>query len=218
MHQPGERWTYGLSHDVLGRVVEVVSGESFDHYLQEHILKPLDMVDTFFLVPEAKRDRVATLYLAGLLGKLAPLPADYGSATFFSGGGGLFSTARDYSRFGQMLLEGGTLEGRRILRPETIEAMTTNQIGDGDDGDPGHRGARGYEVRPGVRPGAGAGVRIRRHRPLLGRYFWGGVFSTNFWVDPQHEIVAVILTQVLPFNHGGTALVFRGVVDAAIEK
>ena len=128
-HQPGEGWTYGLSHDVLGRVIEVVSGQSFDKYLQEHIFTPLDMHDTFFSVPEAKRDRVATIYRAGDKGALEALPRRYGSETFFSGGGGLFSTARDYTRFAQMLWNGGTLDGTRILKPETIATMTTNQIG-----------------------------------------------------------------------------------------
>jgi len=218
VHQPGERWTYGLSHDVLGRVVEVVSGEGFDHYLHEHILKPLDMVDTFFLVPEAKRDRVATVYLAGLLGKLAPLPANYGSATFFSGGGGLFSTARDYSRFAQMLLQGGTLAGQRILRPETMQAMTTNQIGAATMAIPGIAAFEGlkYGLGFGLEPAAGSGS--SGASPVLGRYFWGGAFSTNFWVDAEHDLVAEVLTQVLPFNHGGTLQVFRGVVDAAIDK
>ena len=128
-HQPGEGWTYGYSHDVLGRLIEVVSGESFDAFLQKHILDPLDMHDTSFLVPESKRDRVATIYRKDDAGKLHALPKNYGSATFFSGGGGLFSTARDYARFAQMLKNGGELEGTRIIKPETIGEMTTNQIG-----------------------------------------------------------------------------------------
>jgi CubicO group peptidase (beta-lactamase class C family) len=101
-HQPGTRWTYGLSHDVLGRVIEVVSGRPFDQYLRECVLQPLDMPDTSFFVPMAKRDRVATIYRTGLLGgPLIALPRSFGSETFFSGGGGLFSTARDYARFAQ---------------------------------------------------------------------------------------------------------------------
>ena len=128
-HQPGEGWTYGFSHDVLGRLIEVVSGQGFDAYLQDHIFKPLDMHDTTFLVPESKRDRLATIYRADAAGKLSEVPKNYGSATYFSGGGGLFSTVRDYTRFAQMLGNGGELEGTRILKSETIDQMTTNQIG-----------------------------------------------------------------------------------------
>jgi CubicO group peptidase (beta-lactamase class C family) len=214
-HQPGEGWTYGYSHDVLGRLVEVVSGQSFDQYLQEHILKRLDMHDTAFLVPEAKRDRVATIYRAGDDGALTPLPKNYGSATLFSGGGGLFSTARDYSRFAEMLLEGGELQGQRILRPETVRAMTTNQVGELETRIPGLALFTGMKYGLGfgleLAPAAGGGA------PVLKRYFWGGLFSTNFWIDPQHEVVAVIMTQVLPTSHGGTESVFRQGVNAAIE-
>jgi CubicO group peptidase (beta-lactamase class C family) len=205
-HQPGEGWTYGLSHDVLGRLIEVVSGQRLDQYLQEHILGPLDMRDTSFSVPQAKRDRVATIYRADG-DKLAPLPKNYGSETFFAGGGGLFSTARDYSRFAQMLLNGGELDDARILKPETIREMTTNQIGK-------HSafGILKYGLGFGLEPGpdsAGGAATPRR-------YFWGGFYSTNFWVDPRHEAVAVIMTQVLPTNHGGSDQVFRRAVDAAL--
>jgi len=214
-HQPGEGWTYGLSHDVLGRLIEVVSGQSFDQYLQEHILRPLDMHDTSFLVPEAKRDRMATMYRAGVGDTLVALPRAYGSETFFSGGGGLFSTARDYARFAQMLLGGGELDGQRVLRPETIKLMTTNQIGDLTTK------IAGIESLKGMKYGLGFGLELAPGTdggaPLLKRYYWAGAFSTSFWVDPQHDLVAECLTQVLPFNHGGTAEVFRQGVEAALE-
>lgn len=116
-HQPGEGWTYGFSHDVLGRVIEIASGQRFDRYLQERILAPLDMRDTSFLVPEEKRGRVATIYEAGQGDVLSPRPKEYGSKSYFSGGGGLFSTADDYARFAQMMLNGGQLDGVRISRP-----------------------------------------------------------------------------------------------------
>ncbi len=211
-HQPGEGWTYGLSHDVLGRVVEVVSGKGLDRYLQERILQPLDMHDTVFFVPESKRERVATIYRSGDGGTLTPLPKNYGSETFFSGGGGLFSTARDYTRFAQMMLNGGELDGARILKPETIAMMTTNQIGDRD--------ARIAAISLG-KYGLGFGLMMTPAKaggpPVLNRYFWGGYFSTNFWIDPRHDVVAVIMTQVLPTNHGGAHEVFRRAVDSAIE-
>jgi CubicO group peptidase (beta-lactamase class C family) len=211
-HQPGEGWTYGLSHDVLGRVVEVVSGKDFDQYLQERIFQPLDMHDTSFLVPEGKRDRVATIYRSGNGGTLAPLPKNYGSKTFFSGGGGLFSTARDYTRFAQTMLNGGELDGARILKPETIAMMTTNQIGDKD--------ARIGAISLG-KYGLGFGLMLTPAKaggpPVLNRYYWGGLFSTNFWIDPRHDLVAVIMTQVLPTNYGGASEVFRRAVDSAIQ-
>jgi CubicO group peptidase (beta-lactamase class C family) len=208
-HQPGERWTYGLSHDVLGRLIEVVSGQRFDRYLQERIFTPLDMRDTSFFVPELKRGRVATIYRARLVGgRLAPLPKNYGSETCFSGGAGLFSTARDYARFAQMLLNGGSLGDVRVLKPETIAAMTTNQIGE-------HRALLLFKY------GLGFGLEMAPMpdggKPALARYFWAGIFSTDFWIDPRNDVVGVIMTQVLPLNHGGTFLVFRKAVDDAIQ-
>jgi CubicO group peptidase (beta-lactamase class C family) len=208
-HQPSERWTYGLSHDVLGRVIEVVSGRTLAKYLDETIFKPLDMRDTSFLVPEAKRDRVATIYQTGLLGgPLVARPRYFGSETFFSGGGGLFSTARDYVRFAQMLLNGGELEGTRILKPESLAAMTTNQIGDLNALMIYKYGLGfGLEMKPGATP----------DRPELSSFFWAGFFSTNFWVDPKKDLIAVMLTQVLPTNHGNPQRVLRQAIDRSIE-
>lgn len=207
-HQPGEGWTYGLSHDVLGRLIEVVSGKSFDVYLQEQIFNPLDMTDTFFFVPEAKRDRVATIYRAGDDGALSPLPKNFGSATYFSGGGGLFSTTRDYARFCQMLLNGGELDGTRILNPESIVAMTTNEIGDHTAF--GNKYGLGFGLQ--VAPGKDGG------KPVLDSYFWGGFYSTNFWIDPRHDLYGIIMTQVLPTNHGESMRLCREAVASAIEK
>jgi CubicO group peptidase (beta-lactamase class C family) len=207
-HQPGEGWTYGLSHDVLGRVIEVVSGKSFDTYLREQILDPLDMHDTFFFVPEAKRDRVATVYQAGEKGALSPIPKNYGSETFFSGGGGLFSTARDYTRFAQMLLNGGELDGTRILKPESIKAMTTNEIGSFTAFGSKYGLGFGLLFTPGT----------EGEKPVLSSYHWGGYYSTNFWVDPPHDLIGVLMTQVLPTNNGESFQIIRKAVDGAIER
>ena len=208
-HQPGEGWTYGYSHDLLGRVIEVVSGQSFDRYLDQHIFKPLDMPDTSFLVPEAKRGRVATIYQAVDSKPLAAIPQNFGSATFFSGGGGLFSTARDYTRFAVMLANGGELDGYRVLKPETLAAMTTNQIGK-------HFAFFGFKYGLGFglvfTPSTNGGA------PALNRYLWGGLYSTAFWVDPRHDLVAVLMTQVLPTLHGGADRVLGQVVEKAIAK
>jgi CubicO group peptidase (beta-lactamase class C family) len=208
-HQPGEGWTYGLSHDVLGRVIEVVSGETFDHYLEAHIFTPLDMHDTSFLVPESKHARVATIYRAEGEKPLAAEPQRYGSATFFSGGGGLFSTIRDYTRFAQMLANGGELDGRRIVKPETIATMTTNQIGN-------------FMAFGLIKYGLGFGLVFTPgasgEKQALNRYTWGGLYSTSFWVVARHNLVAVFMTQVLPTNHGNAAQALSRVADQAIER
>jgi CubicO group peptidase (beta-lactamase class C family) len=208
-HQPGEGWTYGFSHDVLGRVNEVVSGRRFDRYLRERIFTPLDMHDTSFHVPEDKRGRVATIYDAGEGGALSPLPTEYRSEAFFSGGGGLFSTARDYARFAQMIRDGGMLEGGRNIEPGTVAAMTTNQIGE-------HSafGERKYGLGFGLAlaPGPDGGA------PALERCYWGGIYSTNFWVLPRRDLVLVLMEQVVPTNHWGADRVFHRVVNAAIER
>jgi len=208
-HQPGEGWTYGFSHDVLARVIEVVSGRRFDQFLQERIFTPLSLGDTFFHVPEDKRDRVATIYDVGEDGRLAALPKEYGSKTFFQGGGGLFSTARDYARFVQMLQNGGALHGTRILEPSTITAMTTNQIGALSA-----YGERKYGLGLGLalapQPGSGT--------PTLERYFGGGAYSTNFYVLPRHDLILLLMIQITPTNHGGAEVVFYRTVNTAIEN
>jgi CubicO group peptidase (beta-lactamase class C family) len=149
------------------------------------------MRDTSFLVPESKRDRVATVYTAGGTpsGPLAARPRTFGSATYFSGGGGLFSTARDYSRFSQMLLNGGEFEGKRFVKRDTLNLMTSNQIGD--------QTAFGI-----MKYGLGFGLMYQpthgTAKPVLDSYFWAGAYSTNFWVDPRRDIICVVMTQVLP--------------------
>ena len=204
-HQPGEEWTYGLSHDVLARVVEVVSGQTYLEYLNEHIFGPLDMRDTGFLVPESSHDRMALIYRAGG-GELTPSPPSYGSDTLFGGGAGLFSTARDYARFCQMLLNGGELDGARILAPESIQQMTTDQIAPlSAFGSPYGLGfGLDYDTGPDGQP------------RTLKRYSWGGIFSTNFWIEPPADLAAILMTQVLPTNNGGAERVFRKAVEEAI--
>ena len=170
------------------------------------------MRNTTFFVPEGERDRVATIYAMGNGGTLTAMPKSYGSKTFFGGGHGLFSTARDYTRFAQMISNGGELSGQRILKPETIAMMTTNQIGRSDARiGPLSLGKYGLGfglVLAPVTPGG---------QPVLNRYYWAGYYSTNFCIDPRHDLVAVIMTQVLPTNYGGASELFRRVVDSAIQ-
>jgi CubicO group peptidase (beta-lactamase class C family) len=211
-HQPGEGWTYGFSHDVLGHVIEIASGQRFDRYLQERILTPLEMRDTSFLVPEEKRGRVATIYEAGEGGVLSPWRKEFGSKPYFSGGGGLFSTAGDYARFAQMIQNGGQLEGVRILKPGTVAAMITNQIGEYSSAEPGF-GERKYGLGFGLElaegPNGGA--------PVLQRYYWGGAASTKFSIVPRRNLILLLMMQVTP-NPVGPDRAFHGIVNAAIEN
>ena len=208
-HEPGEDCTYGLSHDVLGYVIEVVSGQTLDQFLRDRIFAPLDMTDTSFLVPESKRDRMATVYSSGQAasGPLKALPRTFGSATYFSGGGGLFSTARDYSRFCQMLLNGGEFEGKRFLKRDSLTLMTSNQIGD-------------HKVLGIMKYGMGFGLMMLptpgAAEPVLDFYFWAGAFSTNFWVDPRRDIIGVVMTQVVPVTQ--ITQFVQQTVNKAVEK
>ena len=199
---PGTAWEYGRATDVVGRLVEVMSGMSFDEFLQSHIFGPLAMFDTHFYLPEDKLDRFAGLYrpdvTAGLL--LVEAPTEDSRFvrrphSYFSGAGGLVSTARDYFRFQQMMLNGGELDGVRILGRKTVELMTVNHIGDQDIWlvGPGHGFGLGYAVvqDPGV-----VGMPYSK-----GSYFWWGAFNTTFWVDPTEELVGVLLTQLRPYTH-----------------
>jgi CubicO group peptidase (beta-lactamase class C family) len=201
-YQPGTEWVYSVSADVAGHLVEVLSGQPLDEYLDNLIFKPLGMDDTFFQVPREKITRFGTNHskdkTTGLL-KVVDRPEDSAftqKVTFFSGGGGLVSTAMDYLKFSQMLLDGGIHDGARILSPRTIELMTRNQLPKGV--------ASGFGERPGVvsRFGFGFGFGVRTDAPLKsvgskGTYNWGGMAGTVFWVDPEQELTAVLMVQMM---------------------
>lgn len=198
-HHPGVVFEYGISTDMLARVVEVVSEQRFDEFLQEEILGPLGMDDTAFWVPEDKRDRLAGYYRQTESGLV---PMDLGEQyitppTMLSGGGGLVSTAGDYLRFCRMILRGGELDGVRILRPETVALMGTDQLADLpgiDGGNPGGGMVDGFGLGFGVTPEAGTGALP------AGTLYWGGYASTAFWIDPTTELVGIYLIQVQPFD------------------
>lgn len=220
-NQPGTKFHYSISTDVLGRLIEVVSGKRFDEFLHVRILEPLDMRDTGFIVPDEKLDRFASnhrLEADGVL-KVIDVPATsrYRSPRkFFSGGGGLVSTARDYARFCQMLLNGGNLQGRRLLRPETVREMTTNQLP--DEALPMTLG--GVKA-PGLGFGLGVSVQLvndsSKPDPAAGEYGWSGNASTYFWVAPKEELIVIILQQVEPMNVQ-LQLLLKPAIYAAIEK
>jgi CubicO group peptidase (beta-lactamase class C family) len=194
--QPGTRWSYSVAVDVQGYLVEVLSGQPFDQFLEERIFEPLGMVDTGFHVPADQHHRLARVYGYGPDGKLAEAPEPEAAegrrpfldpATFFSGGGGLVSTAMDYLRFSQMLLNGGELDGVRLLSPTTVALMTRNQLPRAMGEFAPGRGF-GLDFAVVVDPVA-AGV------PSVGEYSWGGAAGTWFWIDPVEDLVFVGMIQ-----------------------
>ena len=196
LYQPGTQWHYSVSVDVLGRLVEVVSGKPFDVFLRERIFDPLGMDDTGFRVPDSKGDRVATTY--GHLGADGTLgPGDTSICelppTLFSGGAGLRSTAQDYARFAQMLLNGGELDGARVLGRKTIELMTVDHL---EEGMP-----TGF-LSPGWSFGLGFTVKTEAGMDgmpsSVGEYNWIGIQGTSFWVDPEEDLVGVFMVQIRP--------------------
>jgi len=215
-HQPGTVWEYSVSTDVLGRFVEVVSGQPFDAFLKERIFTPLGMTDTGFFVPSEKTDRLATVYTPNTE-NTAITPRDPDRARdfteetgYFSGGGGLVSTAADYLRFAQMLLNGGELEDVRILGPETVELITRNHLGDIPIW--GGSGSYGFGLGFLVYPDRGNSGSILSE----GSFGWGGMAHTTFWVDPREELIGIFLIQILPRAPMPYRDLFKPVVYQAI--
>jgi len=210
MVQPGEEFYYGLNTDVLGYLIEVISGMPLDKYLQQKIFEPLGMKDTYFFLPKEKQARLVALYtqqgsqtklriqdsLISLNGTFSRDFPKTPNGTYFSGGAGLASTAYDFALFGQMLLNGGELNGKRILSPGTIQIMTSNQIGDrlmwGDTN----------KTR---RFGLGFGILTEyAERTLMipaGSYGWDGMFASHYWTDPKNKMVVVFMRNIWPTDH-----------------
>ena len=208
---PGVQWEYGISTDWLGRLVETVTGKSLDAYFRSNIFDPLGMTDTFFNVPGDKEGRVAPRYGRQPDGSLVAMPREpLRPAKFFSGGGGLYSTAADYLRFARALLAGGELDGRRILSAETVAVMARNQIRELTlppitTLDPQFVAAD--IVLPGGLDAFGLGFALNR-KPLAsgrgaGTMSWVGAFNTFFWIDREKDVCAVLLVQMLPFGSPG---------------
>ena len=197
--EPGERWMYGFSIDVLGAVTEVLSGKPLGEYLKENIFDPLGMKDTGFFVPQEKMDRVATLYHIneGLKAEERWYASE--KPAFESGGGGLYSSVHDYSRFAQMLLHGGTLDGVRILGRKTVDLISTDHL------TPEQRKGDSWDTQRGY--GYGLGVRVMTNPELagingsVGEWGWDGAFGNWFCVDPKENLTCVYLTTNLPGDH-----------------
>ena len=219
-YQPGKDWRYSLSVDVLGRVVEVVSGKTLDKFFAERIFKPLDMKDTGFFVPDSKIDRFATNYNSDRKGKLtvkdAPKTSRYRkSPGLLSGGGGMVSTARDYMRFIVMIAGDGQLQGTRLLKADTVKLMTTNQLPKGVGWI-----RLGYH-RVGIGFGLGLSVRVKssilEKASKVGECGWGGAAGTHFWISPADGLAVVTLEQIMPYSPQTEAAV-KGIIYDAIEN
>ncbi len=211
--QPGTAWEYGPATDVLGRMVEVISGMTLDRFFAERIFAPLGMKDTHFYLPDAQLPRLVTAYEKknGKLSKLtAPGPASR-HGKFHMGAGGLAGTAEDYLKFCQMLLNGGVLDGKRLVSRKTIELMTSNHIG---------RIPLWQENLQGYR--FGLGFRVREHNGeaamlgSVGSYGWGGAYGTYFWIDPQEQMIGIVMIQLMPYAHINLRPEFQNTATAAI--
>jgi len=217
--QPGERWVYGYSTDILGVVIEKVSGMPLDQFIKTKITDPLGMTDTYFYLPKDKAGRFATTYALGDNGVMHRSPDESsmsgqgayvnGPRTSFSGGAGLLSTATDYARFLQMMLNGGELNGVRLLSPKTVELMTVS-----------------HTKEIGFRPGEGFGlgfsvvtdVGTRGMPGSVGEYGWGGAYGSNYWVDPNEELVVVYFKQLRPMGGPEDQFKLRTLIYQAIVK
>lgn len=219
-HDPGADWTYGMSTDVLGRVIEVASGETLDVFLQKTLFEPLDMPDTAFSVPSDKVARFAANYSRSKDGLKLVDTAEKSKfarkVTWFSGGGGLVGTPRDYMRFLTMVQNGGELDGKRILKSETTKLMITNQLP--KEAFPIHFGA---EKRFGTGFGLGFSVRTENTKwdPAghVGEYGWGGAASTHYWASPADKLIVLTFEQIMPYQWD-TEFGIKKIVYDAIQK
>jgi len=213
VHQPGEKFTYGLNVDVLGYLVEILSGESLDKYFHSHIFEPLGMNDTYFYLPASKYDRLVKVsaednnhHLVNAAAAFVNYPLVQG--TYYSGGAGLSSTIKDYATFLQMLLNKGEYNGKRLLSRRTVELMTTNQIGDLNLGS--DKFGLGFEITT-ARGQAKLGL-------SEGSFSWGGYFATTYWADPKEHLVCLLFLQQSPFSHSEIQDKFKAMVYQALNN
>jgi CubicO group peptidase (beta-lactamase class C family) len=217
MFDPGERWQYGPSIDWVGRIVHDVSGEPLETYFRKNIFEPLGMKDTGFVISAEQRGREASVHRRGADGSLLAQPVERQIAgQTFTGGGGIYSTAADYLTFLRMLMHGGTLDGVRILKAETVARMGENQIGKIEAGvmrttEP--LASRDIDFFPGISLKWGFGHMINMQPVPNGRsagsLTWGGLFNTYYWIDPAKHVAAVFMTQVLPFGDERVLRLYR---------
>lgn len=216
MHQPGEKWTYGLNIDLLGYLVELWSGMTLDEFFHKKIFAPIGMNDSYFNIPKEKAKRLVNLYQEDSLGHLIKpsgkvLGTDINyplrNKIYFSGGGGLSSTIYDYAIFLQMLLNGGEYNGVRLLSRNTVRMMTSNQIGDVDFG--GDKFGLGFDIVTDQSSG--------RFPSQAGTFSWGGAFATSYWVDPKEKMIVLFYRQLWGTTHGDLANKFRVLAYSALN-
>jgi CubicO group peptidase (beta-lactamase class C family) len=222
---PGTRWNYSVSTDVVGHLIELISGQSLDDYLREHVFEPLDMRDTAFAVSDSQVPRLTANYGRGADGTLRlsddPEQSQFRECSFFSGGGGLVSTVPDYYRFCAMMRNRGELDGVRLLGRKTVELMTTNHLPGGRDltdlAQPGM-----FTETPYAGVGFGLGFSVmqspaRAHiLGSVGEYAWGGAASTAFWIDPTEDLVVIFMTQLMPSSSYPLRRELRTMIYAAV--
>lgn len=217
LFQPGEKWQYGLNSDLLGCLIEVISGMSLEDFLRTNIFIPLGMNDTYFNVPASKSSRLASVYTEDSIGHIIPwshtfrnIDPDYPlmNKHYFSGGAGLSSTVYDYAIFLQMLLNGGIYNGHRILSPRTVELMTSAQL------DFNYNGSDNFGLGFGLTSIKSANRNVRNE----GSYSWGGYYGTTYWVDPKAHLVALIYTQQTPNSHLDYEQKFEAALYSSLTK
>jgi CubicO group peptidase (beta-lactamase class C family) len=211
-HQPGERFTYGLNVDVLGYLVEILSGESLDKYLESHIFEPLGMKDTWFYLPAEKQGRLVKVNTEDRNRHVKVMPQAYFNypllnGTYFSGGAGLSSTTKDYATFLQMLLNKGEYRGKRLLSRRTVELITANQIGELNLDR--NKFGLGFEITTAYGQ-AELGI-------SEGSFSWGGYFGTTYWADPKERLVCLLFMQQSPLSHGEIQNKFKAMVYQALN-
>lgn len=216
-HQPGEKWTYGLNSDLLGCLVEVISGMNLEDYLRKNLFEPLGMTDTYFNLPKEKSGRLATVYTEDSLAHIIKWGHSFRNIDpgypminkhYFSGGAGLSSTAFDYAIFLQMLLNGGIYNGKEILSPRTVDLILQNQIGDLTLGK--NKFGLGFSIVS--TQGSAYGGRNE------GSFGWGGYYGTIYWADPRENMICLFMTQHTPNSHADIANKFEVLVYQALKK
>ncbi len=214
--QPGEKWQYGLNSDLLGCLIEVISGMNLEDFLRKNIFEPLGMKDTYFNVPASKANRLATVYTEDSLNHVIKwshefrhIDPDYPimKKHYFSGGAGLSSTAFDYAIFMQMLLNGGIYNGHRILSKRSVEMMTSGQLNAGMFGDDNF--GLGFDITS-----EKSAARLPRN---AGTFSWGGYYGTTYWADPKAHLVCLFMTQQTPNSHGDVEQKFESIVYSSLK-
>jgi CubicO group peptidase (beta-lactamase class C family) len=217
VHDPGESFTYGLHTDIVGRLIEVISGKPLDLFLQERIYTPLGMKDTYFYLPDDKKERLVKLYEKSDLKSPLKLSENInnqlfpvaGAKRYFSGGAGLVGTIEDYARFCQMLLNGGEFNNSRILGRKTIDLMITNQIGDLTVWNTGNKFGLGFEIITekgnALIPGS------------VGSFKWGGAYATDYIIDPSEDLICLVYTNCFPNAFKEITYYYRTLLYQALE-